>query len=44
MNEGFDLNEVKKTQCYYLDQSIKDLVIPGPKVTEKAFGRDRSIL
>ena len=24
VNEGFDLNEVKKSQCYYLDQSIKD--------------------
>ncbi len=42
MNEGFDLNEVKKISMLLSRSEYKRFQsAPGPKVTEKAFGRDR---
>ena len=42
VNEGFDLNEVKKISMLLSRSEYKRFQsAPGPKVTEKAFGRDR---
>ena len=42
VNEGFDLNEAKKISMLLSRSEYKRFQsAPGPKVTEKAFGRDR---
>ena len=42
VNEGFDLNDVKKISMLLSRSEYKRFQsAPGPKVTEKAFGRDR---
>ena len=42
VSEGFDLNDVKKISMLLSRSEYKRFQsAPGPKVTEKAFGRDR---
>ena len=42
VNEGFDVNDVKKISMLLSRSEYKRFQsAPGPKVTEKAFGRDR---